>query len=567
MRWSFPVEVTSVILDLDALVDQPGEEGLLSFTLPGARPVEFEAFRGPASYFQEIARRITQPYCILLPKNGSVHPTAMESILHAMQECGADMAIAKVKDADGIQSLLPRRLEDLRFSSLVPWGGVVFTREHFVKVAEQLPVGKWNPWWHFDLVRAGVFLGLACLADCVVTSIERRLPTLSHGETWVPLRRSLKLPPTEYEPIILVYGSIEASVSLYFDGLPPDVRGQLRFYSPRDPISDLPHLAGADGVIIVRDFEHMVTSGLLELLKAMEVPLFWFTDDHFEALRPEYPAFRYYDSEAMRVFLSGMRGIFVSTPALMEIYEKYHENVELWPLVFDETLAAPFSPDGDSSFFRIGVFGGDFRRESLSRDVMPALQLLPSSLPRQTYLRADLARGVEDPTVVPMPFDSSYRQFVYRWQRLKLNAVAHPFGSTRNIPNKSFGSILTARYLGAVPVVAAECAQKELTEEQGVLIAGKGAGAWKDALQRTQEKDERQRLFSALDSWCRNTFCPEKIRAPYSSLRAMLPAQPVDVGKRMPRALSHPRAREILFPEPACPPVKRSLWEKLLSSR
>ena len=558
------MEISSIILNLEALAKSTNSSGKISFATSSdsSTHVEMEISLGRTVFLKMVIEAINQSYCILLSKDSRLNAEGVVDVLRVMRDCDADMAIAQVEDSEGRRSLLPRRMEDLRFSSIVPIGAVIFKREHFIRTIQRLPALAWDSWWYFDLVRMGANTGLVCLSNRVVTKSRQPLADFSHAESLVSLRREVTSSQPAGEPIILVYGGLEASVSLYFEGLPADLQRQIRFYSPCDPISDLPHLAAASAIIIVRDFEYMATNGLLELLDVMDVPLFWFTDDHLESLRPEYPAFRYYDSAAMKSFLSRVRGILVSSPTLVDIYRKMHASVTLWPLVFDETLAAQPFPETGPPGFRLGAFGGDFRRDSLRQDVMPAIRKLQVGASTSLYLRSDLARGIETGEAVSMPFDSSYRQFVFRWQQLQLNAVVHPFGATRNILYKSFGSLLTARYLGAIPLVAAESIQQQLGEEEGVLVTDRGTDSWEKSLQRVRDPESRRQLFGALDAWCRNEFNPEKSREPFSHLTQMLPAEPIDAEKRLSRALSHPRVKQILFPEPA-PPPSPSIWEKL----
>ena len=507
--------------------------------------VEIPGSTGPRGFFENIARAVEHPFCLLMPPSAQIDFKNLREVLRAMAAQRADLAIARVKDAQGRQTVLPRRIEELRFSSLLPPGTAVFTREHFTRTARNLPDRPWDPWWHFDFIRTATAHGLVCLSDRVIATVPDLTSSPSRAECLVPLTRPADFPNQSGDSVIVIYGALEASVSLYFEGLPRDLQRQIRFLSPSDPQTDLSYLALASAVIIVRDFEHLVRNGLVDILQAMEVPLFWFTDDHFGALRSEYAAFRYYDPAAMQAFLSQIRGILVSTPQLAEIYEKQHGAVILWPCVFDESLATAPSPETDPFSLRIGAFGGGFRRKSLQQEVMPEIRRFRSNSNVSLHVRSELARGLGPAEAVPMPFDSSYRQFVFRWQRLGLHTVVHPSGATANIACKSRASLLTARYLGAVPIVAAEPSHAEIGEDQGVLVAGKNPGAWESALEKTRKPDARARLFGALDLWCRDKFNPEKSREPFLRLAAMLPPA-VDAERRLSRALLHPKWKGIL---------------------
>jgi hypothetical protein len=543
------MEITHILLNPEIAEKAAISDSSITAIVVNGREtvVEMSASAGPRAFFEKIARAIERPFCVLAAQHLRMDPEKLSAVAQSIAAQHADMAVARLVDAEGRQTALPRRIEELRFSALVPPGTAVFTREHFVRTAKNLPNHSWDQWWHFDLIRTAAAHGLVCLSPETVAAVPGPSLSSARAESLVPLRRGGEDPSRNGEPVIVVYGALEASVSLYFEGLPPDLQRQIRFLSPSDPQTDLSFLALASAVIIVRDFEHLIRNGLLDLLEAMEVPLFWFTDDHLGALRSEYAAFRFYDAASMQAFLSRMRGIFTSTAALAEVYEKQHGTVTVWPCVFDSTLAAALSPETDPASLRIGAFGGGFRRKSFLRDVLPAIREFRSRADLTLYVRSDLARGVAPSDAVPMPFDSSYRQFVFRWQRLGLHAVAHPSGKTANIACKSLGSLLTARYLGAIPLVGDEPAHRDLGEAQGVLVAGRDSRSWNHALEHARNPAERARLFHALDLWCRKEFNPEKSRPPFLWLAAMLPKQ-VDAERRLARAILHPKWKEIVAP-------------------
>ena len=544
------MEITQIIFDPEISEKTPGSPAFVKAVIRGRQEtsVEAPAAAGPRGLFEKIAPALEHPFCLLTVPGTQIDSENLRKVIREMTDRNADIAVARVEDAQGRRSVLPRRTEELRFSSLVPPGAAVFTRQHFLRTIRNLPHRPWDEEWHFDLIRTAVMRGLVCFADRTVATVPADIPSPARAECLVPLTRPTDFSGRNSDPILVVYGALEASVSLYFEGLPPDLQRQIRFLSPSDPQTDLSYLALASAVIIDRNFEHLVRNGLLAILRAMEVPLFWFTDDHFGALRSEYPAFRYYGPAAMQSFLACVQGILVSTPHLAEIYGDQHHTVMVWPCVFDESLAAPPSPETEPPSLRIGAFGGAFRRKSFQQEVLPAVRGLRDRSNVLLHVRSDLARGLDPAEAAPMPFDSSYRQFVFRWQRLGLHAVVHPFGATANIACKSRGSLLTARYLGAVPIVAAETSHADLGKEQGVWVADENSDSWRRALEQVRKPDERTRLFKALDLWCRDTFNPEKIRGPFSRLVAMLPPS-VDPERRLSRALLHPQWKEILMPQ------------------
>jgi hypothetical protein len=316
-----------------------------------------------------------------------------------------------------------------------------------------------------------------------------------------------------------VYGAHAASVSLYFDGLPADLTACMTFRRPRLLADDVHALASADLVVVVREFEHMVSSGALDLLNRISVPFVWFTDDNLVALGREVRPFRYYTPASVSAFLAHAKAVVVTSMPLAEAMTGLHHEIVTWPCVFDARLAWPGSRDrGDA--FRVGAFGGSFRSVGFCTHVLPALADFRATQPCEMFAVAGLAQHAGAADVVSIPLEQHFPTFVAAWQKLGLRAVVHPYGATRNIASKSRGSVLAAAYLGAVPIVGEEPAYDELDEDCGVLKAGADHREWLACLRRLSDPREAERLFGRLDAWCRSRFDPENARAPFAALAA-----------------------------------------------
>ncbi|HEY5226354.1 MAG TPA: hypothetical protein VIJ06_06135, partial [Methylovirgula sp.] len=216
-------------------------------------------------------------------------------------------------------------------------------------------------------------------------------------------------------------------------------------------------------------------------------------------------------------FLSRASGIVTTTRALADAHIGLHETVLLWPCVYDRSLArGTCSPT--ANHFRIGVFGGGFRQQSLLDHAMPAITALGTQIPTAVFAADEIARGSAAAGIVPIAFESEFRPFVFEWRQLGLHALVHPYGVTGNIANKSLSSILVAAYLGAVPIVGDESAYAGVAEACGVLKAGRSPASWEKCLRRIADPAEALDLFGRLDGWCRETFDPENARVPFEAL-------------------------------------------------
>lgn len=424
-----------------------------------------------------------------------------------MERDGVDAVIGRVRYGDGALSVRLKQIEMARYLE-IPQGTILAKSAALGRLADSDLRKCFDEFWSYDLANALAFAGPTATGDEILADLPGPAPALAPRR--MPFGRASHLQPADPDaPNILVYGRIEATTALYFDGLPADLRKRLRFLRPGDMTSDIGWLASAGVVIVVRDFDHMVLNGTRDLLVEIGVPYFWFTDDDLISLGTETSAFRIYDDALVRSFAAGAAGVIGTSPTLVKSLSRFSRNVMLWPCVYDCTLApGPASPL--TSDLRIGAFGGSFRRRSFVDHVRPALRDILRKRPVSVFANADLARGSSD--VNQLAYQESFRSFVCMWQRLGLNALVHPYGETANIENKSPASLLVAAYLGAVPIVGHETAYEAFTEEDGVLKSGPESDAWQAAIERISDPLEYQRLYSLFDAGCREAFDPEKAR-------------------------------------------------------
>ncbi len=317
---------------------------------------------------------------------------------------------------------------------------------------------------------------------------------------------------------IVVYGWAQASVSLYFDGLPEDLRRRLLFLSPGSRRRDLAVLATAALVVIVRDFERCARGGVLTALGALGVPFAWFVDDDLTALAREAPGMAYYTHARVAAFARRACAIIVTSPSLGRSLGGLGTPVILWPCVFDASLAAPPSPE--DGVFRIGAFGGEFRRSAFGACVLPAIEALANVRPVVVFATESLAAASTRVPVISAPFDLDFYRFVGTWRGFGLNVVVHPHGETSNIGAKSPASLLVTRYLGAAAVVGDEPAFADVPVDSGVLKMGRDPQSWLNALHSLAAPGKSGQAFDRLDQWARRVFDPQNARSPFATLAA-----------------------------------------------
>ena len=458
---------------------------------------------------------------------------AVSSLAADMAAAGAAVGLGTLRLPDGRLHRPPSRLDDLRFRDPACTAVTLVERSHMAAVLADLRPDARDPVLHWRVVRAAVAAGCVLTTDAVVG----RLP-----EHVLPGPIPIDLAGPRFEPgpradLILLYGEVEASISLYFDGLPTEVQQRLRFLTPSSPMLDLPHLLAASLVVLVRGFEGPTRAGTLDVLDAMGVPYAWFVDDNVLALRQDQDGFEYYSADRVAAFVARTRGVLASTPTLAAALAPFGRPVLHWPCLFDPSLAGSAASDGEPP--ALGIVGGSFRRDSLLKHVLPALHRADPTGRMTLHARFDLIRGVEDARIRPAPMEPSFRQFVHAWRNHGVGVLLHPAGDAANMPFKSPATLLAARYLGAVAVVARETAYAGLGRAEGVCIAEPDVASWEKEIRDLTHPAARFELFSRLDGWCRATFAPDGAADRLAVLDSWtVPSTPGERDRRLRRALS-----------------------------
>lgn len=512
--------------------------------------------RRPVDLWRAIAKASYGRPVYLLPEGMAELPQATAAAFRELVGSGASALFGRIAYADDSLSQAWQDTEAMRFLD-IPAGSFIATADALTRAASRAR-DHWDAYWPYDLGNALRHLGAVTLSDTLLAHSDQPPPATMR----MPFRRAGGRPADGAAPLILVYGKVEASVSLHFDGLPDDLAARLRFLRPGDLFSDMTWLAAASLVLVVRDFEHMLQTGTLALLQEIGVPYAWFADDDLEALSKETGAFDFYSEAAIRQFAEGAAAIVTTSPALVAGLGRFHDRVILWPCVYDAALAfrPAFPPVLRTRSLTIGAFGGGFRHRSFAEDVLPALRDLRVP-PERIYAHEDLARRAAE--VEALPFERDFREFVFRWQRLAIDVLVHPYGQSATIGNKSPASILAALYLGAVLVVGDEPAYADYGEADGVLKAAPGPDAWRERLERLSEPSAAEAVRRRFELAGRARFAPESARAPFAELSALALPGDADAQARRWQQAAQSEALQKALPLRS---ASRSRAEKLMRS-
>ena len=142
---------------------------------------------------------------------------------------------------------------------------------------------------------------------------------------------------------------------------------------------------------------------------------------------------------------------------------------------------------------------------------MPALAAVARDIPVAFFGQASPADAERLPFGVSITeFNPLFDEFLTTWGPLGLDVVVHARGDTVNLEYKTCSVLLSALYLGAVPIVASEQAFRDIGEAQGVLKVDGDSSSWESALRRVQAPEFRREMLSRLEAFCRTHFAPER---------------------------------------------------------
>lgn len=204
-------------------------------------------------------------------------------------------------------------------------------------------------------------------------------------------------------------------------------------------------------------------------------------------------------------------------PALADYFrtQRLHEQVVAWrPALPADAAPLPAQAEPPSRF---AFIGGSFRWRALCETVLPALIAAAPPWPVTLFLRSFRDRALDEAMVARcraagiaierFPFELSYDAFQRRMRAAGIEVVLHPAGDSGNVRYKSLATIVAARAIGALPMVAREGPFGELGEADGVIVLPDETAAWRTALARLlAAPNHANALRASFDRHCRATY-------------------------------------------------------------
>jgi hypothetical protein len=329
--------------------------------------------------------------------------------------------------------------------------------------------------------------------------------------------QSVHIKSTPPAPILVVaLGPQQASVTLFFDFLPIEIRRLIRVIFCGDATVKQ-EMIQARTVIFVRslvDYE-----GLIAFAKHIGLPMYHYCDDNFNIICEEIErygsAYAFYTRDNMRNTLADFAGCLLAVPNLVEFYRlnNLHSKLLLYPPI------AAFSEYGDlrpvrqrNQAFTVSFFGGGDRRAAFNDYIVPAVKQLSKT--QATVLVAfGIDRGTVNCEDFPNlmvhypPYEPDYALAIRQFRHYAPDVMLHSSSPTRNNAFKNCNNIINGAVAGAAMICSRTEPYLGLDEIDATLLADDTSQSWYLAMWQLANCTSRLRqLQIGAKRYCENTY-------------------------------------------------------------
>jgi len=302
---------------------------------------------------------------------------------------------------------------------------------------------------------------------------------------------------------------LDASTSLFFGHLAdqrPDAVRVARFGHPELAGA----IAGASAIVLVRglfEFASVIWSA-----RALRIPLYYFVDDNFMQLRDQPGAWspfvgRYSVANVTRR-LRAFSGVMLSSRELIEYFrtKHLHQRLILFPPIEPGQLVP--RPTAARISACVAFFGGLHLHDAFLGYVLPAIRRLAADQP-VTLIAAGMTRAIAPSpglTIVDQGYDRSYERALRRLADAGVDVLVHPSAGLVNDPYKNPHALISAKAIGAVPIVSNRPPYRDLQSAGVARLCDDSPESWYAALSQTMQPDERSGITERLAIFCASHF-------------------------------------------------------------
>ena len=319
--------------------------------------------------------------------------------------------------------------------------------------------------------------------------------------------------------ILVVTADYDASTSLCFEMLPPDVGKRVRIIHYNAGFG-LDELVRATCVIFVRFIK--VFNDWIDAAKALKIPMYLYMDDNLplmvESGEEKFPGSNDYYASVFREHLNSFAGVLLTNNNLVEYFgEKlFHDNLIYFPVsIFDQrTVVREILGDSDPEEVTIAVTGGLHRRGGFQSLILPALEKLANDGLKINIIGANIADCVRPSLskslrITDIPFDKCYRSFLLSYAKYKPDFCVTAPSETINNIYKTLNPLLSALLLDAVAVLPENevyAPLKVVGNAALVKSAGESRSWYQTLKQLLLDKNELNKIKNRNRAFCAEQF-------------------------------------------------------------
>lgn len=295
--------------------------------------------------------------------------------------------------------------------------------------------------------------------------------------------------------------------------------------------------AMADLVVFTRMFYE--ETFMLNLLKTLKIPCYYFTDDNFREMAVETvaPDIQYLAGLTTAKTLHRFEGVIVTSEPLRQyfIQKKLHKNVILLGALY-HMASAPRPKAGKT--VTVGFMGGPFREGVLKSCVLPALQRLAEKRRIRLILpctketeKEVVALGEDTIEIIPFHRTSNYEYLLNFYRGQGVDILIHCGRNIRNNLYKTKNALLNASALGAALLVSdiePYCLRDPGEPDGDYLLTRNTPEEWEKNLRSLMEdKNFRATMVHTAQHYCESQYSAPVVWAEADTAFSKIPALPL----------------------------------------
>jgi len=324
-------------------------------------------------------------------------------------------------------------------------------------------------------------------------------------------------------------------------------------------------LAFADAVIIPRD--NVNGQRHLELIKKLNIPVYYYTDDNFHALAVQDPynvSVRELAEVSNRDKLEHYSGVIVSSEQMLHDFRerKLHDHLILLEPVIDAKLISD-RPQQEKPFFSVAFLGGSFRLDVLQHCVLSALKRLSEEVPIRFYCPDDLDLSAYESnrfTAISVPRTLCLDRILTKFRDFEPDVQVHCGKSLANNRFKTENALINATIIGAVLLSSEIEPYISGANQNCYMLAANTVESWFQKLkQLAEDSGLRKQICQNAKAYCLSRYDASRV---WLNLEQELVSYPelstYTVYKRMEQIIYRLRFRQA---EPVFQPAQATNWE------